>query len=86
MACSTTARTFGAWPPGFVLSSHATGICTAGDVRLLPLFVEAEKRRGSRTSEDVEAELSHIPELEPPFVRVEGREVPEWLEPLLPNP
>jgi predicted aldo/keto reductase-like oxidoreductase len=65
---------------------EVTGICTAGDVRLLPLFVEAEERRGSRTSEEVEAELSHISELEPPFVRVEGREVPDWLEPLLPNP
>ena len=63
-----------------------TGICTAGDVRLLPLFVEAEDRRGSRTSEQIEAELSHIPELEPPFVRVQGRAVPDWLEPLLPNP
>ena len=65
---------------------EVTGICTAGDVRLLPLFVEAQKRRGSRTSEEVEAELSHISELEPPFVRVRGRAVPDWLEPLLPNP
>ncbi len=65
---------------------EVTGICTAGDVRLLPLFVEAERRRGSRTSREVEAELSHIPELEPPFVRVQGRAVPDWLEPLLPNP
>jgi predicted aldo/keto reductase-like oxidoreductase len=64
---------------------EVTGICTAGDVRLLPLFVEAERRRGSRTSEEVEAELSHISELEPPFVRVQGRAVPDWLEPLMPN-
>ena len=65
---------------------EVTGICTAGDVRLLPLFVEAERRRGSKTSEEVEAELSHVPELEPPFVRVPGRAVPDWLGPLLPNP
>jgi aryl-alcohol dehydrogenase-like predicted oxidoreductase len=65
---------------------EVTGICTAGDVRLLPLFVEAEERRGSRTSQEVEAELSHISELEPPFVRVRGRAVPDWLGPLLPNP
>ena len=65
---------------------EVTGICTAGDVRLLPLFVEAERQRGSRTSEQVDEELSHIPELEPPFVRVRGRAVPDWLEPLLPNP
>ena len=38
-------------------------------------------RDGARTSEEVEAELSHIPELEPPFVRVEEG-VPDWLEPL----
>jgi hypothetical protein len=24
-----------------------------------------------------------VPDLEPPFVRLDGRAVPEWLEPLL---
>lgn len=71
----------------FALSRpEVTGICTAGDVRLLPLFIEAERRRSSMRPDQVEAELSHISELEPPFVRVRGRAVPDWLEPLLPNP
>ena len=27
--------------------------------------------------------LDHMPDLEPPFLRIEGRVAPEWLEPLL---
>ena len=64
---------------------EVTGICTAGDVRLLPMFVEAERRRGSLGSAEVDEELSRVSEFEPPFVRVEGRDVPDWLEPLLPG-
>jgi aryl-alcohol dehydrogenase-like predicted oxidoreductase len=60
-----------------------TGICTAGDVHLLPLFVEAERRRGTITVAEAEAAMAGVSELEPPFVRVPGREVPEWLEPLM---
>jgi aryl-alcohol dehydrogenase-like predicted oxidoreductase len=71
----------------FALSRSAvTGIATAGDVRLLPPMVEAERRAAGTTTEDIAAELSRVPELEPPFVRVEGREVPDWLEDLLPSP
>lgn len=70
----------------FVLGrSEVAGICTAGDVHLLPLFIEAERRRRSLSAEEVEATLSGVPEYEPPFVRVEGREIPDWLEPLLPH-
>jgi aryl-alcohol dehydrogenase-like predicted oxidoreductase len=62
-----------------------TGIATAGDVRLLPMMIEAERRAPSTTAEDASAELARIPEYEPPFVRVHGRETPDWLEDLLPN-
>jgi hypothetical protein len=61
-----------------------TGICTAGDVHLLPMFVEAEKRRAEITVPQAEAAMAGVSELEPPFVRVPGREVPDWLEPLMP--
>lgn len=59
------------------------GICTAGDVHLLPLFIEAERRRDSITVARAEAAMAEVSELEPPFVRVSGREVPDWLEPLM---
>jgi aryl-alcohol dehydrogenase-like predicted oxidoreductase len=70
----------------FALGRHeVTGICTAGDVRLLPMFVEAERRRGSITMPEAEATMATVKELEPPFVRVRGREVPDWLAPLMPD-
>ena len=70
----------------FVLArSEVAGICTAGDVQLLPLFIEAERRRRSLSTEEIDTTLSGVPEYEPPFVRVEGREIPDWLEPLLPH-
>lgn len=59
------------------------GICTPGDVRLLPLVIRAERERASMGLEEAEAILSSIPDYEPPFVRVPGRETPSWLEPLL---
>jgi aryl-alcohol dehydrogenase-like predicted oxidoreductase len=61
------------------------GICTAGDVHLLALFVEAERRRDAISVTQAEAAMAGVSELEPPFVRVPGREVPEWLEPLMPE-
>ena len=64
---------------------EATGIATAGDVRLLPMLIEAERRMAATTPKDAAAELAQVPELEPPFVRVPGRAVPDWLEPLLPE-
>lgn len=68
----------------FVLARpEVAGVCTAGDVHLLPLFIEAEKQIGSLSDEDIRATLSSATEYEPPFVRVEGREIPDWLEPLL---
>ncbi|MGZ8662537.1 MAG: aldo/keto reductase [Actinomycetota bacterium] len=71
----------------FALSRRAaTGIATAGDVRLLPMMIEAERRAATTTPEQAAAELSKVPELEPLFVRVPGRAVPDWLEDLLPDP
>lgn len=61
------------------------GLATAGDVRLLPKMIEAERRRDEGTPEDAADELAKVPEMEPPFMRVPGREVPDWLEDLLPE-
>ncbi len=62
---------------------EATGLCTAGDVRLLPMLIEAERRVASISPEEAEAVLERVPELEPPFLRLEGRVAPDWLEHLL---
>jgi hypothetical protein len=64
---------------------EVAGVCTAGDVGLVPLFVHAEKAAGLLTMDEIESELSTVAELEPPFVRVAGRAVPDWIEPLLPG-
>jgi aryl-alcohol dehydrogenase-like predicted oxidoreductase len=61
---------------------EATGICTPSDVSLLPLVVDAERRAEATSPHDAAAVLSELPELEPPFVGTDGREVPAWLEPL----
>jgi aryl-alcohol dehydrogenase-like predicted oxidoreductase len=69
----------------FALADTAvTGIATAGDVRLLPMMIEAEARRAAMTQRAAEAELAGVSELEPPFVRVPGREFPDWIASLLP--
>ena len=62
---------------------EATGICTASDVRLIAMQVEAKRRAASIPVEEAAATLEQVPGLEPPFLRLEGREAPEWLEPLL---
>jgi aryl-alcohol dehydrogenase-like predicted oxidoreductase len=62
---------------------EATGICTAGDVRLIPMQIEAEARASSLPLDQAVATLERVPDLEPPFLRLEGRVAPEWLEPLL---
>ena len=36
-------------------------------------------------SESADRALARVPDLESPFVRVPGREVPDWLEHLLPD-
>jgi predicted aldo/keto reductase-like oxidoreductase len=62
---------------------EATGICSPGDVDLLPMVLEAERRADAMSMESVSAELDRMPDLAPPFVRSEGREAPEWMAPLL---
>jgi aryl-alcohol dehydrogenase-like predicted oxidoreductase len=62
---------------------EAAGLCTAGDVRLLSLQIEAERRAASIDLDDAVAELERIPDFEPPFFRLEGRVVPDWLERLV---
>lgn len=70
----------------FVLARpEVVGVCTAGDVRLLPLFIQAERQMRALTPEHIRSVLSEVTDYEPPFVRVEGREIPDWLEPLLPD-
>jgi hypothetical protein len=56
-----------------------TGLATAGDVRLLPLMIEAERRRARIAVDAAAAELANLAEFESPFVRVAGREIPDWL-------
>jgi aryl-alcohol dehydrogenase-like predicted oxidoreductase len=71
---------------GFALARReATGLCTAGDVRLVPMQIEAEGRAASISIEEAADVLERVPELEPPFLRLEGRVAPEWLEHLLEN-
>ena len=57
-----------------------TGIATAGDVRLLLPTIEAERRAPGTSADEAADVLARVPEMEPPFVRVPGREVPDWLE------
>jgi hypothetical protein len=64
----------------FALSRSAvTGLATVGDVRLLPLMIEADRRRAGIAVDAAADELANLPEFEPPFVRVAGREIPDWL-------
>jgi aryl-alcohol dehydrogenase-like predicted oxidoreductase len=68
----------------FVLARpEVAGICTAGDVLLLPLLIRAERDRASLSADDVDEVLSSLTDYESLFVRVEGREIPDWLEPPL---
>jgi aryl-alcohol dehydrogenase-like predicted oxidoreductase len=60
-----------------------TAIATPGDVGLLHAVVEAERRRSRISLEDAERTLAAVPDSAPLFVRVPGREIPDWLEPLL---
>jgi aryl-alcohol dehydrogenase-like predicted oxidoreductase len=71
----------------FALSHRTvTGIATAGYVRLLPLMIEAERRAATTSRGTAQAVLANQREYEPPFVRVAGREVPDWLESVVAHP
>jgi aryl-alcohol dehydrogenase-like predicted oxidoreductase len=60
--------------------AEATGICTAGDVRLLPKVVEAEKKASTMTQEEIDAALARVGEYESPFLSTRGRSTPTWLK------
>jgi predicted aldo/keto reductase-like oxidoreductase len=71
----------------FALSDPSvTGIATAGDTRLLPMMMDAERRATTTSRAAAQTVLADVPELEPPFVRVPGREVPDWLESVVAEP
>jgi hypothetical protein len=59
--------------------TELTGLCTAGEMRLLPMMIDAERRAGSEPAEQAERRLASIPDLGSPFVRTPGRDVPDWL-------
>jgi aryl-alcohol dehydrogenase-like predicted oxidoreductase len=68
----------------FVLARPGiAGICTAGDVRLLPLLIRAERDRHRLSRDEALSVLAGLTDYEPPFVRVTDREIPDWLEPLV---
>jgi aryl-alcohol dehydrogenase-like predicted oxidoreductase len=58
---------------------EVTGICTAGDIELVPSYVRAETAKAPSIED-----LSSLDDYEPPFVRTPGRTVPAWLDPSLP--
>jgi predicted aldo/keto reductase-like oxidoreductase len=57
------------------------GVATAGDTRLLPLMIEAERRREAGDRDRFE--LDAIPDAGSLFERSAGRSVPSWLEHVL---
>jgi aryl-alcohol dehydrogenase-like predicted oxidoreductase len=60
------------------------GLATAGDTRLLPLMIAAERRRGSGEDERSDrVDLDALLETGSLFERTPGRVVPDWLEHLL---
>lgn len=61
------------------------GLATVGDVRLLPLVIEAERRREAEGEDPDRINLSAIPGTGSLFERSPGRVVPDWLAPLVPT-
>ena len=61
-----------------------TGLATAGDVQLLPLMIEAERRISAGSGSDP-ADLDAISDTGSLFEHSPGRVVPDWLEHLLPS-
>ena len=49
---------------------EVTGIATPGDVRLLPLLVEAERRLGETSLAEAEAVLGRAPDYSSPFINI----------------
>ena len=71
----------------FALSRpEIVGLATAGDTHLLPLMIEAERRREAAHDErPVGMDLDAISDTGSLFERRPGRVVPDWLEHLLPS-
>ena len=49
---------------------EVTGIATPGDVRLLPLLIEAERRLGETSLAEAEAVLGRAPDYSSPFINI----------------
>jgi predicted aldo/keto reductase-like oxidoreductase len=63
-----------------------TGLATAGDVRLLPLMIEAERRREAAQDEGTDRiDLEAVSDTGSLFEHSPGRIVPDWLEHLIPT-
>jgi predicted aldo/keto reductase-like oxidoreductase len=63
-----------------------TGLATAGDVRLLPLMIEAERHREATGDEATDRiDLDAVSDTGSLFERRPGRVVPDWLEHLIPT-
>jgi aryl-alcohol dehydrogenase-like predicted oxidoreductase len=66
--------------------SEITGLATVGDTRLLPLVIEAERRREAADGNGSgPIDLDTIPDTGSLFERSPGRVVPDWLEHLIPR-
>jgi predicted aldo/keto reductase-like oxidoreductase len=63
--------------------SEIVGLATAGDTHLLPLMIEAERRREASEVAGT-MDLDAIPDTGSLFERSSGRTVPDWLEHLVP--
>lgn len=62
------------------------GLATVGDTRLLPLMIEAERRHATAAGERSDRiDLAAVPDTGSLFERSAGRDVPDWLEHLLPS-
>ena len=65
----------------FVLARpEVAGVAAAGDVRLLPRLVEAERRAATMSSREVAGVLDDVPDYASTFEPASGRAVPEWLD------
>ena len=49
---------------------EVTGIATPGDVRLLPLVIEAERRLADSSRAEAESVLAHAPDYSSPFINI----------------
>jgi aryl-alcohol dehydrogenase-like predicted oxidoreductase len=62
-----------------------TGVATAGDTRLLPLIIDAERRREADDADRDLIDLDAVADAGSLFAHSPGRTVPDWLAHLLPS-